>query len=130
MELTDDMKTEILDEVGPIIASSMAAGLVAAAGAAIIEMVAINYHSSTMAGDTSIKPTDDETTISKVETAATETEGKVAQDKVAASEGEVLANETEARAFTGEAVAAESGASAIRTKEGATDIETKALKMT
>ncbi|MDR2521622.1 MAG: hypothetical protein LBC72_03585 [Spirochaetaceae bacterium] len=130
MELTDDLKKGILNNVGPIIASSMAAGLVAAAGAAIAEMVATNYHSSTMEGDTSIKPTDDETTISKVETAATETEGKVAQDKVAASEGEVKASETGASAVADEATALESGATAARTKAGAADVETKALKMT
>jgi hypothetical protein len=130
MELDDNMKKQIAEEVGPIIGSSMAAGLVAAAGAAIMEMVAINYHSSTMAGDTSIKPTDDDTTISKVETAVTETEGKVAQDKVAATEGEVKASEVEARASSGEATALDSGATAARTKAGAADIETKALKMT
>jgi hypothetical protein len=130
MELTNDLKKEILKEVGPIIGSAAAAGIVAAAGSALMGMMAINYHSSTMTGDTSIKPTDDETTISKVEAAASETEGKIAQDKVAAVEGEVKASETEARASTGEATALESGASALRTKAGATDIETKALKMT
>jgi hypothetical protein len=130
MELDDELKKQITEDVGPIIGSSIAAGLVTAVGAAIMEIVAVNYHSRTMAGDSSIKPTDDDTTISKVETAVTETEGKVAQDKVAATEGEVKANEVEARASSGEATALDSGATAARTKVGAADIETKALKMT
>ena len=36
----------------------------------------------------------------------------------------------EAKAATGEATAAESGAQAVRTKAGASDIEVKALKIT
>jgi hypothetical protein len=99
-------------------------------GGAIAALIAVNYKSRTMAGDTDIHPTKNETDISKVETAATETEGKLAQDTVAGVNGEVKASETEARAVTGEATAADSGASALRTKAGASDIETKALKMT
>jgi hypothetical protein len=45
-------------------------------------------------------------------------------------DGAVKASETEARAATEEATAADSGASALRTKAGASDIEVKALIMT
>lgn len=97
---------------------------------AIVALVAINYKGSTMAGDTAIHPTNSETAISKVETAAAETEGRLAQDTLAGANGEVKAGDTEARAVTGEATAADSGATALRTKAGASDIEVKALKMT
>ncbi|MDR2483788.1 MAG: hypothetical protein LBD55_00125 [Treponema sp.] len=130
MEVDQETKDAILKDVAPIIGGAVAAMCVAAVAAEVTQLLATNLKQSGLTGDSSIKPTDDETTVSKSEVAASETEGKVAQDKVAASEGEVLANETEARASTGEATAAESGASALRTKEGASDIETKALKMT
>jgi hypothetical protein len=130
MDIDANLKTEILNATGPIIASASVAALVAAAGAVAASFLVINYQNSTMAGDTGVHPTNDDVAVSKVETAAAETEGKLAQDTVAGVNGEVKASETEARALTGEATAADSGASALRTKAGASDIEVKALKMT
>ena len=130
MELDQDTKDTIIKEVTPIIASTAAAACVSAVIGELAMLVAINYKESSLAGDREIKPTDDETTISKSEVAAAESEGKVSHNGVNGQEGEVKAAETEALASTQEATAAESGASALRTKAGASDIETKALKMT
>jgi hypothetical protein len=130
MELDKKTKAEVAAAVEPIVTSFAASALVAGASAAILKLIAVNTKTSTMAGDTEMKPTEDKVGISNVDVAASETEGKAAQDKVAGANGEVKAAETEARAATGEATAAESGASALRSKAGAADIETKALKMT
>jgi hypothetical protein len=100
----------IKEAVGPELISMGAIYGVALAAAGISTLIGINYKSSTMAGDSEIHPTKDETTISSVETAATETEGKLVQDKVAAVNGEVKTSETEARALTGEATAAQTHA--------------------
>jgi hypothetical protein len=123
-------KDAIISAVTPMIASAAVAGAVALATGALMSLIAINYKSSTMAGDSGIHPTNDETVISDVDTTANEVDGSLNQDGLAGRNGEVKANETEATALTGEATASESGASALRTKAGASDIETKALKMT
>ena len=130
MALDKETSDTIKELVAPIVGSALSAALVSAAMAIISKLVVTNYKEHGITGDKEIKPTEDETAISKSELAASETEGKLAQDKVAGTEGEVKANETEARALTGEATAADSGASALRTKAGASDIEVKALKMT
>jgi hypothetical protein len=128
--LDGETEEAVKNAVSPLLISIGATCGAALAGGAIAALIAINYKSRTMAGDTEIHPTSNETDISKVETAAAETEGKLAQDTVAGINGEVKASETEARAQTGEATALDSGASALRTKAGASDIEVKALKMT
>jgi hypothetical protein len=128
-EVDEKMKKQILANVMPLIASFGTAALVAAAAAIFTKLSAINFKSSSMAGDKQMKPTDDDVSISKSETAGAEAEGKLAQDKVAGANGEVKAAETEARVQTGEVTASDGGVSALRTKAGATDIETKALKM-
>jgi hypothetical protein len=130
MELDEKTKDAIYEKVGTLI-GSMAAGIVVGAAIAILaKLIAVNYKSSTMAGDQELSPTKDEVNISKVDAAASETEGKLAQDKVSGVNGDLAANETDANASTAEATAADSGASALRTKAGAADIESKALKMT
>jgi hypothetical protein len=130
MALSKESQETIKELVTPIVTSTLSVALVGAAMTILSKVVVTNFKESGLTGDTELKPTDNETTISKAEVAGSEAEGKLAQDKVAGTEGEVKANETEARALTGEATAAESGASALRTKAGASDIETKALKMT
>jgi hypothetical protein len=65
-----------------------------------------------------------------VKVGAKKTEGTLKPDSLSLSKGEVAANTTDAVAAAGEATALESGATAVRTKAGAADIETKALKMT
>jgi hypothetical protein len=128
--LSPEQKAAIVSAVTPMITSMAASAAVALATGAVSRLIAVNYKNSTMAGDQNIHPTKDETTISKVETNANETDGKLSQNAVAGVDGAVKANETEARALTGEATAADSGASALRTKAGASDIVVKALKMT
>lgn len=92
-------------------------------------VTATNQHHSDVTGDHDIHPTKQETELQKNETTASSTDESMAHDDVSAQKGEVDAAETEGKAATGEATAAESGASAVRTKAGASDIETKALKM-
>jgi hypothetical protein len=130
MDLTDDMKGKIAKEVMPLVAGSIATMAVGAVAEVLMDMVAINIKSSTMAGDNSVHPTKDEAAINAVGVGAKKTEGTLKPDTLALSKGEVSANTTDAVASAGEATALESGAAAARTKAGAADIETKALKMT
>jgi hypothetical protein len=130
MELDQEMKDGIKEEIGPIIGSAVAAGLVAAAGMALLSMSATNYKSSDLTGDKEIHPTQSNTSASKVETSAKDTDASLAKDEATAKDGDLSANRTDAAASSGGATAAESGATAARTKAGAADIETKSLKMT
>jgi hypothetical protein len=130
MEVDPELKDAIKEEVAPIVGSVAAAALVAAAGMALMTLMATNYKSSSLTGEKEIHPTVDKTSASKSEVAASEKEGALDSKGVAAQSGEVKASNTDAAAQTGEAKAADSGASALRTKAGASDIETKALKMT
>jgi hypothetical protein len=128
--LDPDMEAAIKTDVEPLITSAGITAAVAFATGVIAMLVGTNIKTSDMAGDEEIVPTKDETSISKVDTAAEETDGKLSQDGVSGAEGEVKADETAAVAVTEEATASEAGATAVRTKAGASDIEVKALKMT
>jgi hypothetical protein len=130
MEMDEDTKAAIMEEVTPLIVSGVASTIVAGAVAILSELLVTNLEEDTPAGKVGLHPTKEATSMAGVDVAGAETEGKLAQDKVAAVNGEVKASETEARAATGEATAADSGASALRTKAGASDIETKGLKIT
>lgn len=125
-----ELEAKLTAALTPIIASAATTALVAGAMAAIEALVVTNYHKSDLTGDTEMHPTKDETTISQSETAATSTEGKLSKDEVNAQNGDVKASNMDAVATDSEATALEEGASAVRTKAGASDIETKALKMT
>lgn len=129
-EMTPDTETAIQTLVAPIVGSVLAASLAAAAVDLIAKLVVTNVKESDVSGDRDLKPTEQKTAVSKSEAAASETEGKLSKDGVSGQDGSIKANETEAKASTGEATAAEAGAQAMRTKAGAADIETKALKMT
>ena len=128
--LDDNTQNKIKELITPIITSMGAAALTAAAVAVISELVVTNVKEEDVTGDRNVKPTEQDTTVSKTEAAASETEGKLSKDGVSAQDGNIKAAETEAKASTGEATAAESGAQAVRTKAGASDIEVKALKIT
>ena len=130
ISLDDDTQKAIKEIVTPLITSMGAMAITAAAVAVISKLVVTNVKESDLTGDRKVKPTEQETTVSKSEAAASETEGKLSKDGVSAQDGNIKAAETEAKASTGEATAAESGAQAVRTKAGASDIEVKALKMT
>ncbi|MDR1247995.1 MAG: hypothetical protein LBK63_01715 [Treponema sp.] len=127
-----DAKTEeaVKAAVSPQLIGVGATYGAALVGGAIAALIAVNYKSSTMAGDNGVHPTNNETGISTVKTSGVETDGALAVDSVEGASGSVKANETDATALTGEATAMDSGATALRTKAGASDIETKALKMT
>ncbi|MDR3356764.1 MAG: hypothetical protein LBO04_06205 [Spirochaetaceae bacterium] len=130
MEVDDDLKAQILAAVGPSIAAPLAGALVAAAGAALLDLITTNHESDTPFGKQELHPTGEDTTMADSEVTGAATEGTMAKDEVSAANGEVKAAETEARATTGEATALTGGAAAVRTKAGASDIEVKALKMT
>ena len=130
MALSPEAKAAIKTAVSSTIGTIGTMVLVAGITEAVKKLTTTNYKKSDLTGDTNLKPTEKETTISKTETAANETEGKLSKDGVSAQDASVKAAETEAKAATGEATAAESGAQALRTKAGASDIEVKALKMT
>jgi hypothetical protein len=128
--LDPQLEEAVKNAVGPQLVTAAAVYGAAIVAGGIAAMIGINYKSSTMAGDVGIHPTNNDTSISKVETSAAAADGKIAQDTLAGVNGELKASETEARALTSEATAVTSGAAALRTKAGASDIEVKALKMT
>ena len=129
MEVDAGMQKQILEKTKPLIIAMSTALLVAGVGAILLH-VGVNIKSSTMKGDSNIAPTEDKTVASKLEVAAKDTDASLAKDEVKAKSGDLSAVNTDAMATTGEATALESGATAARTKAGAADIETKALKMT
>ena len=130
MALSAEEKAEIEKAVMPVITSVTTSLAVGAITEAVKMFAATNIHESDLTGDRNLKPTEQDTTVSKSEAAASETEGKLSKDGVSAQDGNIKAAETEAKASSGEATAAESGAQALRTKAGASDIEVKALKIT
>jgi hypothetical protein len=129
MDVDEDTKSAILAEVGPAVGSALAVGLVAAAGAALLELIATNYEEDTMIGKKELHPTEQELAVSKSDVTGSEVDGSLSADSATISEGEVGASSLEATAQDAEATASESGATASRAKAGAADIETKALKM-
>ncbi|MDR1986069.1 MAG: hypothetical protein LBP88_03730 [Treponema sp.] len=128
--LDPGLEKAIMNDVGPLIVSAGITMAVAFVTGAVLELIGTNIKTSSLTGDEGIHPTKDETAINNVDTTANEVDGSLNQDGVAGRNGAVKADETDASALTGEATASESGVSALRTKTGASDIETKALKMT
>jgi hypothetical protein len=126
-----DAKTEaaIIQKVGPIIGSLAVGFAVAAGAAAITKLVGINMKTSTMAGDTGLHPTDNDTSLSKTEASAKDNEASVAKDGLKAKDGDLSAAQTDAKALTTDAKALDSGASAAQPKAGALDVKTKGMVM-
>jgi len=129
MKVDEDLKTRILKETAPLMASASTAMLVAAVGA-LASYIGFNIKSSDMTGDKNVQPTKDDVSASKVEASAKDTGASLAKDEVKAKDGDLSAAKTDAVVSAGGATAMEAGATAARTKAGAADIETKALKMT
>ena len=75
-------------------------------------------------------PTEDKTVLSNRETKGDNVDSSLSTDEVSAQQGEIKAAKQEGKASTTEATASEAGATASRAKGGASDIETKALKIT
>lgn len=88
-----------------------------------------NIHKSTVAGDSKMSPTNEETNLQESRQGASKSDAALSQDEVAAQKGKVDAAETNAKAATTEATAAEAGAQAMKTKAGACDIQTKGMKL-
>jgi hypothetical protein len=129
MEMDAKTKATVLAKVGPTI-GSLGAGLAVAAGMALItKLVGINMKSSTMAGDTGMHPTQEDTSISKTEASAKDNEASLAKDGLKVKDGDLSAAETDAKALTTDAKALDSGASAAMPKAGALDVKTKGLVM-
>jgi hypothetical protein len=127
--MDDKAKAAILIEVGPLVGGLGASLAVAAAAAIITKLVGINMKTSTMAGDTNMQPTRDDTALSKTEASAKDNEASLAKDGLKAKDGDLSAAQTDAKAMTTEAKAMDSGASAAMPKAGALDVKTKGLVM-
>ena len=76
MEIDENTKQAIQKVVRPLITSAVAFAAVGAVTAAVSKMLVTNVKESGLTGDKEMKPTDDDMTVSKVETAASETEGR------------------------------------------------------
>jgi hypothetical protein len=129
MKLEDETKAAILTKVTPMIVSLGVTFGVAAAAAIISKIIGINMKTSTMAGDTGLHPTENNTSISKTEASAKDNEASVAKDGLKAKDGDLSAAQTDAKAATTDAKALDSGASAAQPKAGAAEIKAKGLVM-
>ncbi|MGN0903189.1 MAG: hypothetical protein ACI4M9_07880 [Succinivibrio sp.] len=133
-EYTQEMDEKELLKKSTEILGELAAKLVevAAAGIAmnILKSVTVtNSQKSTVAGDKTLRATNEETTLEESKVEAAKTDSSLAKDEVSGENGSVDALETNAKAATTEATAAEAGAQAVKTKAGACDIQTKGLKL-
>jgi hypothetical protein len=127
----DDKTAKMIQQaVAPIVGSAMSFAVVGAASALIKKLVVTNYEEKDLKGNTTLSPTEDNVTASKVEASGQDTEASGAKDEVKGQDGDLSGLATDAAVGDTEATALEGGASAVRTKAGAADIETKALKMT
>lgn len=130
MELTDEQKENLTNKIGAVIASAVLGIAVGAIVSALLKLAVTNIKTKNIAGNKTIAPTEDKTVVNKSETTAKNTDSSLASDEVASSKGELKAKEQEAKAATDEATASETGTAASRVKSGASDVETKSLKMT
>lgn len=130
MELSNKEKEKLTKVAAPIITSVVAGTLVSAALAEITKLLATNVHKSNVFGNKVTAPTEDKTVLSNRETKGDNIDSSLSTDEVSAQQGEIKAAKQEGKASTTEATASEAGATASRAKGGASDIETKALKIT
>ena len=130
MELSKKEKEKLTEVAAPIITSVVAGTLVSAALAELTKLLATNVHKSDVFGNKIMAPTEDKTVLSNRETKGDNIDSSLSTDEVSAQQGEIKAAKQEGKASTTEATASEAGATASRAKGGASDIETKALKIT
>lgn len=130
MELSKKEKEKLTEVAAPIITSVVAGTLVSAALAELTKLLATNVHKSNIFGNKVTAPTEDKTVLSNRETKGDNVDSSLSTDEVSAQQGEIKAAKQEGKASTTEATASEAGATASRAKGGASDIETKALKIT
>ncbi len=130
MELSNKEKEKLTKVAAPIITSVVAGTLVSAALAELTKLLATNVHKSDVFGNKIMAPTEDKTVLSNRETKGDNIDSSLSTDEVSAQQGEIKAAKQEGKASTTEATASEAGATASRAKGGASDIETKALKIT
>lgn len=130
MELSKKEKEKLTEVAAPIITSVVAGTLVSAALAELTKLLATNVHKSDVFGNKVTAPTEDKTVLSNRETKGDNVDSSLSTDEVSAQQGEIKAAKQEGKASTTEATASEAGATASRAKGGASDIETKALKIT
>jgi len=125
-----DIQNLVTSMAMPMITSAAMTALVGGAMALISQLVVTNFKESDVTGDKGMHPTTDEANMSKVDAGAQSTDGALMKDKVSGMDGDVAGNKNEAGLMADEASAMDMGATAVRTKAGASDIETKLLKMT
>jgi FlaG/FlaF family flagellin (archaellin) len=129
--MMDDKTAEkIKKAVAPVVGSALSFAVVGAATAIIKKLVVTNVEEKDLKGNTTLSPTEDNVTASKVEASGQDTEASGAKDEVKGQDGELSGLATDAAVGDTEATVMEGGATAARTKAGAADIEVKALKMT
>jgi hypothetical protein len=117
-----------IEDVTEMIAGSVLAQAVAGLAIATIkQLVVTDVEKSDVTGKKELHPTEDETSVSKVDTEATQTTGSVSEDKVAGMNGEVQADDTQADVLTTDAKATNTGASAVEPKAGALKTEVRGL---
>ncbi len=129
MELSPELKEELL-QIGKTIGKNLVmTGVTAAATLMLKKLLVTNYEKKDLAGNKSYSVTEDEKTLAKSEVEGNKNEGSLANDSVSAQKGKIDAASTDAAAAQTEATAADTGATAMKTKAGAMDVATKALKL-
>ncbi len=121
---------EALKKIG--LAAAASAGTLAikkAASQAVKTFTTTSYEKHNLTGIKIVSPTKDECYLDKKEADGNSNEGALAKDDVQGQKGAVKASDSKVEANLNSAVAAETGAKALDTEAGATEISTKALKM-
>ncbi|MCQ2379711.1 MAG: hypothetical protein MJ025_02145 [Victivallaceae bacterium] len=132
--MTDEERTEKLvavaqEEIRDLITSAAMQIVVAAVTGVIKNLSATNRKKSTVAGDSNLHPTKQDTSLQKNETSSGATKQSMAKDEVSAQNGAVEASSTNAKASKVDTEASNVKATASKTQAGAADIGTKGLKM-
>jgi len=115
--------------IAGVVASAAVAAAVSWAFSKVASIAATNRMIRDVSGNRQLSPTDDEANLSEKEANGSASKSTLAHDDFDAQKGHVEASSTEAQAANTTASASDSGAVAARTKAGASDIETKALKL-
>lgn len=107
------------------------AGLVAASIAldALMNATSTSIEVTDITGKKELHPTKQNSELQRSDTNAVKTTASGANDSVSGQDGALEGNSTKATAAKQQTQASESGATALDTEAGATEIATKALKM-
>jgi hypothetical protein len=129
IEVDEEMRNKILINVMPVIGSAATVAMVAAASAILKKLTATNHKSSTMAGDTDLAPTSQDTTVSNSEVAGSTVEGALNNEAATANSGSIAAADTEANVQATGAEASSVAATAVDAEQGAVKTNAAALNI-